>query len=512
MVGLSVNQKVKCPVCTDDGAIKYAIVAGRQQYKCARKGCRSLFFADRAAEYGHEITTVLNEPNDANLQRPAAPADPVAQPAGQKATTEQPKQLPVASPPSTPAPPAKAALAATKAVVERLVGDPDVVGTTRVGTIRRVSLDTVDVPISAQTAVPEVTKLTPAGLCSKCGEPVMKGQDHCDKCGEPAKTIIPRFEDLPPVPPKPVGGGKGSGTLNIRIGQYYDQHREQIELEMKRYGILRVLERWHIGGGTWVGLKRRWYGPTQPKLPLPSAVSKPKSPVRTEATIPEGKPGDEWRETRPLGPFKDSARVKAEPPPQTDGKYPVNLSLKALAMNIDVAVSLFDSDVLKRINQGEHPLDAFSDAFTDWTSDVIPERLATWAAALGNPDVSQTLKLIAGFLSRLNERCPTDEPPSEPRGKRNEPETPADGKSLVPVVPGDQLPAIPEPVGKAIREIQEELKAINENIYNIYNEGLGVGLTEAQEAKIIFCYVTTYKMDTQACTNLLKLVKALEGV
>ena len=44
---------MKCPVCSDEGARKHTIVAGRQQYICTRKGCGSVFFADSLSEYGH---------------------------------------------------------------------------------------------------------------------------------------------------------------------------------------------------------------------------------------------------------------------------------------------------------------------------------------------------------------------------------------------------------------------------------------------------------------------------
>ena len=75
--------------------------------------------------------------------------------------------------------------------------------------------------------------------------------------------------ELPPVPPRPKGAGRGpnSRKINREVGRYYDDNRAQIEKEVKEYGETKTRLRWSIPSPTWTGLKHRWSGIPRVKKP-----------------------------------------------------------------------------------------------------------------------------------------------------------------------------------------------------------------------------------------------------
>lgn len=87
--------------------------------------------------------------------------------------------------------------------------------------------------------------------------------------------------ELPPVPSRPKGGGKGpnSGMINREIGRYYDNNWPQIQRECKLNGEKATKERWDIPDGTWRGLKLRKAG-----IPRPNPNGK-KPVVKKPATV-----------------------------------------------------------------------------------------------------------------------------------------------------------------------------------------------------------------------------------
>jgi hypothetical protein len=92
-------------------------------------------------------------------------------------------------------------------------------------------------------------------------------KDTIDKLGLQKEVQEDLQSDLPPVPLRPQGGGRGPGTWRINkvIRDYYDSNRAQIEKERKQNGDKATKKRWNIPSGTWSGLLRRWSGIPKPK-------------------------------------------------------------------------------------------------------------------------------------------------------------------------------------------------------------------------------------------------------
>ncbi len=99
---------------------------------------------------------------------------------------------------------------------------------------------------------------------------------------------ITAANDLPPVPPRPASGGSGKGNNNIVVKAYYDEHRVQIETEIKAYGAEPTKKRWKIPDGTWAGLMRRWAKPpsTEPRKTRKTVTPRKEIPGNKE--LPDG--------------------------------------------------------------------------------------------------------------------------------------------------------------------------------------------------------------------------------
>ena len=148
------------------------------------------------------------------------------------------------------------------------------------------------------------------GICINCGYdggaitkpqslgPKVEAGQLPNRISQPLHLIITKSEEimpenmpiqLPDVPPRPEGGGQHGGHINLVIKQYYDDNKLQIENEINKYGLNKTLKRWHISGGTWQGLKKRWTGISRD---MPNHSGTPpvaKKPVR-ERILPDAEP------------------------------------------------------------------------------------------------------------------------------------------------------------------------------------------------------------------------------